>query len=612
MLALIASVLLSSAPSVAATARASSSPPPIDSERADASGFILDPYTRESPDGRYVLSVEPTTRNGEGPARYRLLRDGKELWARDEPITLNGAALGDDGVIAGYAYTRGYSYRSASGEFCIAISRADGVDLAVVSKEEHNRTGYFSRDPFPAGRGVFIDGDNGLVLVRCRDPQVGPQEAFGETWRTFRVATREALGVVEPEITASLGARVLDDVRHVRGTPFQLVQWRASERDIRFTLLDRAGRVALHVDPGFDRVVGELDLDARLDWIHTKRGIRGTPVPRRFEIASFAHHALATFEVIPPNADVARWSVREIARIRDEVPAAPRVETIVLERGEPIDLVSTGLTTVSDIAAGLAGRIVVSDAKTRALHVFDERGRALHVIPAPEDAEERVRFVTTPEGGVWMALRGPKEPETTWAVYDARGARAGSAQLSTRRMHSDCAFLADGRAWTRPGDRGDFVLRAVDGSLGRKIDRRADGRWLRNDAVLHVAPDGSVCLSDATQVIADRHVCVSFYTREGEPLRTFEAWDDVPIAAFSRGWTLAYTGRWLIGVNEMNESGRITLFDPRTGVTRSAELGLPESSREDLLRVFSSPDGREAWVFERPALRMHRYVLPAD
>src|SRR5262245_9115421 len=96
---------------------------------------VFDPRVFRSPNGRYALVVDPTTRNGAGPGRHTFLRDGVELRAREEPFTLHGAAIGDDGMIAGYAYTHGERDARKEGSFVVAISSRDGLDLKVVSTE---------------------------------------------------------------------------------------------------------------------------------------------------------------------------------------------------------------------------------------------------------------------------------------------------------------------------------------------------------------------------------------------------------------------------------------------------------------------------------------------
>ena len=70
---------------------------------------ILHPRTYFSPSGRYTLLVDPSDMCGRFGASYRLTRQGREIWSGQQPFTLWEAAVSDDGVVAGYAYSLGWS-----------------------------------------------------------------------------------------------------------------------------------------------------------------------------------------------------------------------------------------------------------------------------------------------------------------------------------------------------------------------------------------------------------------------------------------------------------------------------------------------------------------------
>jgi hypothetical protein len=69
--------------------------------------FVLDPRTDVSPSGEYALHVDPSEREGRGPANYRFTRAGRELWSGTRPWTLQETVVTDDGLVAGYAYAAG-------------------------------------------------------------------------------------------------------------------------------------------------------------------------------------------------------------------------------------------------------------------------------------------------------------------------------------------------------------------------------------------------------------------------------------------------------------------------------------------------------------------------
>src|SRR5262249_29865711 len=91
IVAILAAALLPAAPSFAQLI-----PPPV-----------VNPATYESRNGEFVLEVDPSHEYGEGEGAYRLTRLGREVWSGTRPFTLLGVAVGDDGVVAGHAYSAG-------------------------------------------------------------------------------------------------------------------------------------------------------------------------------------------------------------------------------------------------------------------------------------------------------------------------------------------------------------------------------------------------------------------------------------------------------------------------------------------------------------------------
>src|SRR5687768_17442822 len=67
----------------------------------------LNPRRYASPSGELTLLVDPSDRQGRGSAKYRLEKNGKELWSGEKPYTLYDAVVANDGTAAGYAYTQG-------------------------------------------------------------------------------------------------------------------------------------------------------------------------------------------------------------------------------------------------------------------------------------------------------------------------------------------------------------------------------------------------------------------------------------------------------------------------------------------------------------------------
>ncbi len=152
----------------------------------------LQPTGYASPSGEFVLFVDPTNRLGKGPGNYTLSRDGVEVWASEHPITLWSAVVADDGWVAGYAYTAGYS--APEGEFVVAsLSPAGELVLNDVIQRHWSRTMHAVPDPTAAG--LFLDLSSDRFVVRVRDSHSPTVE---DSW-TYRLAGSDRLDVVAPE-----------------------------------------------------------------------------------------------------------------------------------------------------------------------------------------------------------------------------------------------------------------------------------------------------------------------------------------------------------------------------------------------------------------------------
>lgn len=59
---------------------------------------FVDPYDATSPSGDWVLHVEPSNPDGEGPATYRMMRKGELAWEATLEYTLRECVVGSSGV----------------------------------------------------------------------------------------------------------------------------------------------------------------------------------------------------------------------------------------------------------------------------------------------------------------------------------------------------------------------------------------------------------------------------------------------------------------------------------------------------------------------------------
>jgi hypothetical protein len=82
----------------------------------------LHPRDCHSADGRWVLHVDPSQHDGDGPADGRMTRSGALVWSRELPYTLREACVTNEGCVIGYAHS---SLRPIEGELTLVILASD-------------------------------------------------------------------------------------------------------------------------------------------------------------------------------------------------------------------------------------------------------------------------------------------------------------------------------------------------------------------------------------------------------------------------------------------------------------------------------------------------------
>ena len=183
----------------------------------------LQPYSCTSPDGHWVLQVDPTCRDGGGAGRYRSVRDGIDIWSGEKPWTFHEALVTDQGIVAGYSYSTGGLRQLAKGEFHVVILGPDG---SVLLDEAHPRT--FSRvmhaPSDPRALGLFQQPSLQRVGFRIADPQLGSQLWWCFQLPTGREVYRKHLREDRPKLSENVLAVV-----PVEGTPLLLVEFLSQE-----------------------------------------------------------------------------------------------------------------------------------------------------------------------------------------------------------------------------------------------------------------------------------------------------------------------------------------------------------------------------------------------
>ena len=216
-------------------AKGRSAPPPV-----------LHLQTYHSPSGASSLQVDPSDRYGRGSGTYRFSHSGQESWSGKLPFTLCDAAVNDDGIAVGYAYSHAIEgigpggYKDGPGNLHVVIMDATGrVRLNEVVKREHSRA--LHGRPEPVARGIVLHHRDDRFVMR-----MGSES--GENWWVYRPSTgetvkrfalRSAAGVVEH-------ARFALTAKAVQGVPLTLIHWWRYDQDTRkcgalFMLCDLEG-----------------------------------------------------------------------------------------------------------------------------------------------------------------------------------------------------------------------------------------------------------------------------------------------------------------------------------------------------------------------------------
>ncbi len=306
---------------------------------------VAQPTNYVSPSGVYALYVDPADRYGEGGAKYRLSKNGVEVWSGEKPYTLREAVVTDEGLAAGFAYRTGPKQEELEGQprpvggpqnppeyLHIVVFGADGREvLNDVTERVHPP--YLSEPPsplYPYLEQLMVDPANDRVIAR-----VG---ARGARWWVYRLSTGESLSRFDPaermEDTENL--RHVLEARPVAQTPLLLVHWYLKGPDYktkddggRFTLLDAEFNPVWSFDAANDYAELDLHKDAFMgrgpsDYFQDHPAILRTDKPRRFGIRLFAENKEVAFSVRP--VAEGGYEITELGRI--DIPDEDKSATV--------------------------------------------------------------------------------------------------------------------------------------------------------------------------------------------------------------------------------------------------------------------------------------------
>lgn len=332
----------------------------------------LDPREVTSPSGAVTLFIDPSRPNGAGAATYRCRSGTTELWGGERPWTLWEAVVGDDGVVAGYAYGNGHDGGGKDDSFTLVILAPDGT----ARLEERLPRAGFSSDlgrPEPRSNGCFLDADNGRFVVRVATEVFGP----AESWWSYALADGTAGAHVDPRAAIGEDRRLgpILAVRAVPGTGLVLAQWYHSDwekkkKGVVFALLERDGKSVWRLDWLDDFGKEELRWPLEGSILETASG--------RFTLRSKKSQERVTFAVERVTGAREGWAVREVERTPQASATATSVSLSPPKSIPPVTLELAHLGTI-DLST-TASRSPIHDVLRFAL---DDQGRIGFVRNSP-------------------------------------------------------------------------------------------------------------------------------------------------------------------------------------------------------------------------------------
>ena len=603
---------------------------------------VLNPRTYTSPSGEYVLSVDPSTMYGQGEGQYRLTRAGSEVWAKSLPFTLWEAAVTDEGVVAGYAYSNGVhgfpppeeraetNREDWNGEFhVVIIDPAGNLRLNDHEKRAHSR---FVDDDlaYPAAEGLVLDADHDRFVVRMTDPDLNQGV---ETWRVYRLSDGQRTGTFEPAKWMTQKATKdhyerwsIDGAQLVPGTPLALVHWYVAKwpedsHDACFTLIDPEGRPVWRLDrPGEYRVKDD-DRATRAfeDYLREHGAILDASRPRQFELWFPSQAARATFEVEPDPTNAQALQVTETGRqphVGFDVikPQEPTIESIELERLGTVSLLGataapSAIRQVADFGFDDQGRI--------GLIRFERQGTGAFVLAQPTGEIVCEVPLRDSEG------KGLPHAHLAWLagdrwvlVYSEYGvdakARAWVLDVGTESLTELTGFdCPHAEAIASMGEKGFVILARhyYENTISDKLvayDATGKRRWSLRSAdappwVLSSPQDVAVTSEGIVAVVDDIGNEIDLFSKKGKYLRTIDL-----EKAFGKkpNYPTDITADGAGGLIVHDFGGRPPIWQVASDGTASARFNPRFADGRAFNfrgRVVGAPDGR-LWAADGPSL----------
>lgn len=393
------------------------------------------PRTYVSPSDSHSLKVDPSNRYGAGGATYTLSKGKGTIYSLKLPFTLWDAAVADNGVAIGYAYSSGYEgfgpnlEERSRGTLSLILLGSDGTPTTLKTFTRSDSR-YLHTPPYPLGLGVLLDPDNGRAVFRLE-----LEDGYGkaETWQVYRLSTHEKMLEAKPYdlMWPPESVRFLIAARLVPGTRLTLLHWwtagNSGQLGARFTLIDESLKPVWTLDLPDDYSIpkNEDAQDRLVDQVRRYGAILKTG-PNSFELRFAKANQRVAFGVNRPRDG--QWVVHETGRspysvAKQKPPAEAKIPERKLKSLGTVTLqapsvTSERLSVMGDIGPAGKGRfayLALSDGGKAFLAVVSEDGRHLRRVSLakiPRDPDH-----ATLSGCVWL---GGERFLVTLTQYDTK------------------------------------------------------------------------------------------------------------------------------------------------------------------------------------------------
>ena len=219
----------------------------------------LQPYRVVSPQGKWRLDVTPSNRQGAGPALTTLtnITTAEVVWKRMLPYTFWQCCVNDEGIVGGFAYTKGPlgegSYDKDPGEYVLSFFDAQGLLMHEERSKRYGSSvgmGYYM--PTHCAYRLLLDSENDRMILLMQDGQ----------FRFHSMRDGTLLSAFQPEQKGdAFGYLSPDEIRFIPGT--------------QFILLESNGAWGNDTETTSSSCVQLIDEDGRTVWAASQRKIYG-------------------------------------------------------------------------------------------------------------------------------------------------------------------------------------------------------------------------------------------------------------------------------------------------------------------------------------------------